>query len=133
MSAKAALLINALIFAVLTPMPLHSSQVCSSPWSNFKVESGDAVVMGQEGPKGLTKVEIRVFKKTFSLSASDLRQLSGFSANGMRIYSEGGYEETGGEVYYIVFYAEKFGRKADSRTVSVHQNGSVKIEKGLFQ
>jgi hypothetical protein len=97
------------------------------------VESGEAVVIGQEGPKGFTKLEFRVFKKTFSLSASELRQLDGFSANGMRIYSEGGYEETGGEAYYIVFYTERFGQKGDSRTVSVHHNGSVKIEKGLFQ
>jgi hypothetical protein len=133
MSSKAALLVSALVYATITSAPLNSSQVGSSPWSNFKVESGDAVVIGQQGPKGFTKLEIRVFKKVVSLSASELRQLDGFSANGMRIYSEGGYEETGGEAYYIVFYTERFGQKGDSRTVSVHQKGPVKIEKGLFQ
>ena len=133
MTVRHALLVGALALAAVHSVPLHSSQVCSSPWSSFTVKSGDATVAGQQGATGISKLEIRVFKKTFTLTGSQLKELAGFSANGLRIYSEGGYAETGGETYYIVFYIEKFGQKSSSKTVSVSENGSLKIINGLFQ
>jgi len=111
---------------------VHASQVFTFGWDKFHVEAGGVEIWGTQNEKGISSLKIKVFNRKFVLSESQLRELDGFSANGLRIYNASGYAGQGGEAYYVCFYTESDPTKRTSKMVKIEQERGVKIENGSF-
>ena len=89
--------------------------------------SGPVSISGAQSTDGITLLRIEAFGKKFSVGPDQLRELRGFSANGVQITYEGGYVDLGGRTIYVVF-SRGFTSGIDGRRyVAVRENGSVTV------
>ena len=89
--------------------------------------SGPVKISGAQSTDGITLLRIEAFGKKFNIGPDQLRELSGFSANGVQITYERGYADLGGRVIYVVFSRGFTSGHLAQRYVTVRENGSVTV------
>jgi hypothetical protein len=91
-------------------------------------ESGPAVVTGAQGDHGITSLHITAFRKSFTLTPAQLKQLRGLIANGVQLSGEGGYKELGGRTLYLILSVGFTSGTSQAKLVSVNERGDIKVE-----
>ncbi len=92
-------------------------------------DSGSVKVSGSQSERGISLLRIEAFGKKFNLSAEQLKDLSGFNANGIQITYEGGYEEVGGRTIYVIFSRAFTSGSVAQCFVAVTESGSVAVRR----
>jgi hypothetical protein len=91
-------------------------------------ESGPVVVSGTQKDTGIDTLRIDAFRKSFTLTPVQLKQLRGLIVNGVQLSGEGGYKELGGRTLYLILSMGFTSGVANAKLVSVNERGDVKIE-----
>ena len=91
-------------------------------------ESGPVFVAGVQGDHGITSLKVSAFRKSFTLTPAQLKQLRGLSVNGVQLSGEGGYKELGGRTLYLIFSMGFTSGITQAKLVSVNERGDIKVE-----
>jgi hypothetical protein len=90
-------------------------------------DSGLIKVSGAQSERDISLLLIEAFGKKFNLSPEQLKDLSGFNANGIQITYEGGYEELGGRTVYVIFSRGFTSGSVRRRFVSINESGLITV------
>jgi hypothetical protein len=116
--------------------PVISSQEGVLMFSDFAVtspgigESGPVSVSGTQTTDGIASLRVKAFGKEVVANPGQLKNLRGFSANGMQLTYEGGYKELGGRTVYLVLIKGFTSGTQSTQRVEVNERGDFKIVKG---
>jgi len=91
-------------------------------------ESGPVVVSGTQKDTGIDTLRIDAFRRSFTLTPAQLKQLRGLIVNGVQLSGEGGYKELGGRTLYLILSMGFTSGSANAKLVSLNERGDVKIE-----
>jgi hypothetical protein len=91
-------------------------------------ESGPVVVSGTQKETGIDTLRIDAFRRSFTLTPAQLKQLRGLIVNGVQLSGEGGYKELGGRTLYLILSMGFTSGSTNAKLVSVNERGDVKIE-----
>ena len=114
----------------LTPMceqVASASQVFTVCWDKFQIEANGIKLSGTEGERGITSLKIKAFKKTFKLTEAEIKELEGFTANGLAIGGETGWAMLGGFTYSVSFPSKD--EKLPAILVLITELQGLKIQK----
>ena len=91
-------------------------------------ESGPVVVTGAQGDHGITSLKVSAFRRSFTLTAGQLKQLRGLIVNGVQLSGEGGYKELGGRTLYLTLSTGFTSGITQAKLVSLNERGDIKVE-----
>jgi hypothetical protein len=94
-------------------------------------ESGPVVVAGTQGDHGITSLHITAFRKSFTLTPAQLKQLHGLTVNNVQLSGEGGYTGLGGRTLYLLLSMGFTSGRTESRFVTISEENGVKVQKRL--
>jgi hypothetical protein len=125
-----------LVLALLAPFLLASGAAASEEhvfeFRTFRFESvdesGPVIVSGTQGEHGITALHITAFRKSFTLTPGQLKQLRGLIVNGVQLSGEGGYTELGGRTLYLILSTSFTSGATNAKLVTVNERGDIKIE-----
>lgn len=123
------------VCGLLQAASVSASELAAYEFRTFRFESrdgsGPVVITGTQGDHGITALRITAFRKSFTLTPAQLKQLRGFVVNGVQLSGEGGYTGFGGRTLYL-FLSMGFGADLEkSRCVKISEEKGVRIENRL--
>ena len=90
----------------LVAASVTASEVAAYEFRAFRFESrdvsGPVTVTGTQGDYGITALQITAFRKSFTLTPAQLKQLRGLRVNQVQLTGEGGYRGLGGRTLYLL-------------------------------
>jgi hypothetical protein len=120
----------------LTWIPVFASQEGTLPWTAFTIQTSDqdnwtngVTITGTQSTTGVTSLKVTAFKRDFILTTAQIKQLRGFSANGLLVSFETGWKEFGGRTLYLTFQVGFGAGVQETLVIRLNEQGEVKIEK----
>jgi len=104
-------------------------------WSEFAISSpgigasGPIKISGTQNHEGIGTLKVRAFGREYVATSPQLRELQGFSANGMLLSYEQGYRELGGRTLYLSFIKGFTSGVREKKVVTFNEAGEIKLLK----
>ena len=121
-----------LLVMLLLAANASASEEGALAFRTFRFESRDAsgpiVVTGAQGDQGITSLHVSAFRKSFTLSPAQLKQLRGLIVNAVQLSGEGGYKELGGRTLYLVLSMGFTDGTPHAKLITLDERGDIKVE-----